>query len=102
MSLVVQFDDLENKGSDSGGEIIYHYQGQPFTGMIEEHVNGILRGQIEYTNGHLGGIQREFYSNGQIKEEYTIQFNKLEGSFKEWDINGNLVSQSFWLNGIQI
>lgn len=102
MTLKVSFDDLENKGTDSGGGIILYYQGRPFTGIIEEFSNGILIGESEFTNGHLGGVQREYYPSGTIKEEYFIHFNKVEGSFKEWDENGNLINETFWKNGEQI
>jgi antitoxin component YwqK of YwqJK toxin-antitoxin module len=100
MTLIVGFDDLQTKGTDSGGDIIYYYQNQPFTGIIAERINGILVGEAEFTNGHRGGIQRHYDTNsGQLLEEYTVHFNKLEGHFKEWDNNGTLISHTGWQNG---
>ena len=102
MGLVVSFDDVQQMGTDSGGDIIYYYQGQPFTGNIQEFINGVLIGESEFTDGHRGGIQRDYYPNGQIMEEFTIRFNKMEGVFTQWDEKGNMTSQTIWQNGIQI
>jgi antitoxin component YwqK of YwqJK toxin-antitoxin module len=102
MSLIVSFDDVQQMGTDSGGDIIYYYQGQPLTGIIHEVVNGVLIGESEFTDGHRGGIQRDYYPSGQIQQEFTIRFNKMEGSFTEWDQNGNITSQTNWQDGLQI
>ncbi|TSJ44626.1 hypothetical protein FO440_02945 [Mucilaginibacter corticis] len=102
MGLIVTYDDVQQRGTDSGGGIIYYYKGFPLTGMIRETVDGIVVGESEFTDGHIGGVQRLFYSSGQIEEEYTIWFNKLEGTFTEWDKNGNVTSQTYWKNGVQI
>lgn len=102
MGLIVTYEEITVTGVDSGGEIMYSYEGQPLTGLIQEHMNNILIGESEYLNGHLGGIQREYYETGQIKEEYTIQFNKLEGSFKRWNENGILIRETIWEHGVCI
>jgi len=102
MSLIVSYDDVQEMGADSGGSIIYYYEGQPLTGVIQDVVNGVVIGESEFTDGHVGGFQRFYYPNGQIQEEYTIRFNKLEGVYTLWDENGNITNQSNWNNGIQI
>lgn len=33
----------------------------------------------EFTNGYIGGIQRTFYDNGQIKTEHSIKYNRYHG-----------------------
>jgi len=102
MSLIVDYDAVQEMGTDSGGDIIYYYQGQPLTGKIQEVVNGVLVGESEFTDGHRGGIQRDYYPNGQIKQEFTIHFNKMEGTFTRWDQNGTIASQTNWQAGLQI
>jgi len=102
MALRVSYDDLEARGTDAGGGIIYHYQGEPLTGIIEEFKNGVLIGESEFTDGHIGGIQSDYYLNGQIHEECTIRFNKMEGTYTIWDENGNITQRSEWQNGHQI
>jgi antitoxin component YwqK of YwqJK toxin-antitoxin module len=103
MSLRVEYDDLEIVGIDAGGGEIMNYQGILFSGIIEEKLNGVLVSEEEFTNGHRGGVQKlYYYPSGQIKQEYTIQFNKMEGVFTEWDVNGNITSQTNWQNGVQV
>ncbi|WP_121812749.1 toxin-antitoxin system YwqK family antitoxin [Mucilaginibacter kameinonensis] len=100
MSLIVSYEDVEQKGTDAGGDIIYYYQNEPLTGIIKDYKDGVLVGEAEFTDGHRGGIQREYnYPSGILVEEYFIKFNKLEGSFKNWDDNGILVSHTVWQNG---
>jgi len=102
MSLRVSYDDVQERGTDAGGDIIFYYRGQPLTGIIEEFLNGVLIGEAEFTDGHRGGIQRQYYPNGKLEQEYTKWFNRLEGVFTEWDENGNVTSQTHWKNGKQI
>lgn len=102
MTLKVSYDDVEEKGTDSGGGIIYYYKGQPLTGVIQEFINGVLVGESEFTDGHMGGFQRFYSRSGQIEEEYSIWFNKLEGIYTVWDEHGNITGQSYWKNGKQI
>ncbi|MCC8408690.1 hypothetical protein LJ707_07100 [Mucilaginibacter sp. UR6-1] len=93
MELRVAYEDLENKGFDAGGGEILYYQGQPFTGTIVQYIDGILVSEEEFENGHLGGAQRDYYLNGQIKEEWFIAFNKRYGLYREWDEQGNLIDE---------
>jgi antitoxin component YwqK of YwqJK toxin-antitoxin module len=102
MGLIVSYDDVEERGTDSGGGIIFYYKGEPLTGMIQEVVNGILIGESEFTDGHEGGVQRFYFPNGQVQEEFFIHFNKLEGTYTFWDENGNITRLSHWKNGKQI
>lgn len=99
MSLLVNYEDLENRGFDgSGGEILY-YQNEPFTGFIVDYYsNGNLASEEEYKNGYKEGVIREYFENGQMEEEYFIKFNRLCKSFKLWDINGNLIKYTKYDN----
>ncbi|ROH95899.1 toxin-antitoxin system YwqK family antitoxin [Chryseobacterium daecheongense] len=93
---------FEFKGVDNAGGVIYYYEGKPFTGIIQHYSKNIMVGEEEFTDGHIGGVQREYYENGQIKEEYYKYFGKLDKYYKEWDINGNLIRHSIWQNGTKI
>lgn len=100
MKLIVTYDDIEEAGTDADGQVVVHYQGQPLTGIIVEHSEiGQLLSESEYTDGLLGGIQRQYYPNGQMQEEYTIINNKMEGTFTEWDEQGNVTGVTHWKNG---
>ncbi|MBD8082416.1 toxin-antitoxin system YwqK family antitoxin [Chryseobacterium caseinilyticum] len=91
---------LEFAGIDNAGGPIYRYQGYPFNGIIESfYSSGKLQDEAEYTDGHLGGVQREYYENGKIREEYYKYFAKPHGHWKEWDEDGILIHHSIWKEG---
>jgi len=102
MNLRVEYEDLDVVGYDAGGGEIIEYQGQSFTGTIVQFIDGILIGEEEFSNGHKGGIQRNYFLNGALQDEYSIYFNKLEGTFRSWDENGILISETIWRDGESI
>jgi antitoxin component YwqK of YwqJK toxin-antitoxin module len=91
---------LEFVGVDNAGGAIFNYQGKPFTGCIEWYnEDGVLIGEERYTDGHPGGLQREYYDNGQIKNEYYENFGRIDKYFKSWSEAGELTSHSIWDDG---
>lgn len=87
--------DLELVDFDGGGMGIYHYQGKPFTGLmlILDQDEDVV-GEREYVDGYEEGWTRYFYKNGKLKEEHKSSKNLLiEGTFKEFDEDGNLISE---------
>ncbi|CAL2091536.1 conserved protein of unknown function [Tenacibaculum sp. 190524A02b] len=94
---------LEMISIDNSGGPIYHYKGKPFNGIIQSfYENGNIMDEVQYTNGHIGGVQREYFESGQKKHEYFKYFAKPEGDWKEWDINGNIIHHSIWEKGEKI
>ena len=88
-----------------GGRIpIYHYQGKPFTGIIVDYFFGtnVIAGETEYINGYQEGVDREYYENGAIKNEFHSKNNKLHGVCKRWDEQGNLLSTTELRDGVKI
>ena len=103
MSLILTEEQLVFDGFDAGGGEMYKYQNVPFTGiMVEYFPNGNIASEEEFLNGHRGGVQRRYYANNQMQEEFYIQFNRLEGIFRRWDVNGNLKRETVWQNGVCI
>jgi antitoxin component YwqK of YwqJK toxin-antitoxin module len=95
---VLKFIDVDNAGGP-----VYEYEGEPFTGIIESfYPNGSIQDEAEFTNGHLGGVQREYFENGQLKSEYKKYFAKPDGDFKIWDETGELIHHSVWQKGERI
>lgn len=79
---------------DGGGVPIYHYEGKPFTGVVfKNHKNGsILAWEEEYENGFQEGWCRYYYPSGKKHLEYKTHNNtEIDGTFKKWDENGNLM-----------
>jgi len=99
----IKWEDLEFSGYDGGGTPIYKYDGNYFTGIIEEYDDaGNLIGETEYRNGYIEGVQREYYASGQLKQEYHEKDNLLDGMYREWDENGKIISESEWKSGEKI
>ena len=91
---IFEFVDVDNAGG-----VVYKYQGKMFTGIIEHYDNDKLVGEEEFTDGHIGGVQTEYYNNGQMKEEYYQYFGKMDKYYKFWDENGNLIRHGIYKEG---
>ena len=46
------------------------------------------------------GVSKEYYSNGNVKEEVGYKNGKLEGEFKEYYEDGTLASKGQYKNGL--
>jgi len=91
---------LEMVDVDNAGGPVYYYKGKAFSGIIESfYDNGHLQDEAEFTDGHIGGVQREYYENGQMKEECYQYFGKLDIHFKAWNEKGKLIHHSLWKEG---
>ncbi|MEN0056767.1 MAG: hypothetical protein AAGC65_24025 [Mucilaginibacter sp.] len=103
MSIRVQFDDLELVGFDGGGTEMFHYQGKPFTGILETVTNGIVYNEEGYINGYKEGMQRTFfYPSGNLHLEFIVKDNDYDGVFKTFDENGHIINQTTWKNGVKV
>jgi len=92
MNLLVEYKDLETIGFDAGGTEMLSYKGKPFTGFIVEYyTNGILMSEEEYKDGYKNGVNRSYFENGQIEEEYFSRYNCFYSTFTSWNMNGNLI-----------
>ena len=47
------------------------------------------------------GPQRKYYLDGQLKYEYNYKNNQLDGIQKEYDSQGNLISEKTYENGVE-
>ena len=81
---------LQLVGFDAGGGEMYHFNGEPFTGMIIfRNSNGIKESEVSFVSGFKCGVIREYYVNGMMADEYYIKLNRLYGINTEWDEEGN-------------
>jgi len=94
---IFEFVDVDNAGG-----IVYKYEGELFTGVIEHYQGDKLKAEEGFVNGHIGGVQREYFENGQLQHEYYKYFAKPEGDWKEWSEDGELIHHSVWEKGIKI
>lgn len=96
-------DVLDMIDVDNAGGPVYLYQGKLFNGIIESFGgNGNRIDEAEFTDGHIGGVQREYFENGQVQDEHYVYFAKPEGDWKEWNKLGKLIHHSVWKEGERI
>ena len=94
---------LDFRGVDNAGGSIFYYKGEPFTGVIRAYYdNGQLLDEVEYLDGHVGGVSREFYPNGQIKAERYKYFGRMDKYYKGWDEEGNLIIHTIFDDGKRV
>ena len=93
---------FEFVGIDNAGGVIYKCQGKLFSGIIQHCKGDRIIAEEEFTDGHVGGVQREYYENGQMKDELTIRYAKPEGDWRGWDEEGKLIYHSIWKEGEKI
>lgn len=82
---------------DAGGGETYFYQGQPFTGIIEDYFYdnpSVLAGETQVVNSHTDGRQTTYWPNGQLQEEYFEKNHRSYNTHKTWNEQGNQVSYS--------
>ena len=85
--------DLRIPRLDGGGVPIIEYRGTLFTGVVfKKRKDGSLVSEEEYDNGFQEGWIRYYHKNGKLAQEYKDHNNvELDGTFKKWDENGNLI-----------
>lgn|SRR5690606_4368805 len=75
------------------GEGRWSYNGEPFTGIAYEYWpnSQILHNESEYVDGFEQGLQREYYTNGQLRLEYYKKEDFIYNHMKKWNIQGALI-----------
>ena len=61
--------------------------------------NGQIFEEVNYVNGKIHGLQRNWYSNGQIFEEVNYVNGKIHGLYRYWHSNGQLSEEVNYVNG---
>lgn len=96
-------DVLDMIDVDNAGGPVYEYQGKLFNGIIESFdENGNRIDVAEFTDGHIGGVQREYFDNGKLRLEYYVYFAKPHGDWKEWNKQGKLIRHIVWKEGERV
>ncbi|GAB2562478.1 toxin-antitoxin system YwqK family antitoxin [Nocardia heshunensis] len=78
----------------TGDDLRLEYRGEPFTGEVVTTLGDQLLTQTFYVNGVRHGLQRAWWSDGQLKSEGEVVFGTPEGVHKEWHRNGQLAKES--------
>lgn len=105
---------------------LYFYHGEPFTGVIIDSNEGLVRmklpvdsgnkfgemiryypdgavhRKIRYIQGDKHGQEIEYWPNGQVKKQVEYRFGKLDGPFHTWDAEGRLTSVMNYQDGKEV
>lgn len=93
----VAWDDL-----DVGAEEELTWNGQPFTGVAEEHdPAGRVRAETEYVMGVRHGPGRVWDERGTLRVEDVCWKGALHGPMRTWHENGRLASECEYSYGIE-
>lgn len=71
------------------------YKDNRLNGTSRIYEEGVLRSESEYKDGKLEGLFRAFHKNGNLMVEATHKNEKLVGSIKTYYDNGELKLESF-------
>lgn len=72
----------------------------PFTGRaVEEYEDGTPRAEAHFLEGEKDGMERFWYSNGQLKEEGQWFNNRANGLMRSWSEEGKLTKAVRYKNG---
>jgi antitoxin component YwqK of YwqJK toxin-antitoxin module len=78
------------------------YEGKPFTGIVfEVEKEGNLTEQV-CLEGHFHGLKLTYFPNKKINSESNFHYGLSHGTSRVWDINGQLISEQFYLVGVYL
>lgn len=63
-------------------------------------MNGVLEGEVPYSDGKANGLEKVYYENGTIKEESPYRNDQINGVQKCYYTTGKLKSETIYSNGI--
>ena len=69
------------------------YQGELFSGEVEERLGGAVVSLDMYVDGVQHGPSRAWYEDGTPRSEGTVDMGCPVGLWREWHPNGTLASE---------
>lgn len=97
MTLII---DTENMNLDSNDGTYYEYNGVPFTGILKDYRNdGTVREEVHFKDGYRHGPTIGYFPDGTTPQLEDIWNNNRIYSSKQWDIHGNLESETITTYG---
>jgi antitoxin component YwqK of YwqJK toxin-antitoxin module len=82
-------------------DVFYAYGSYaPFTGkcsVVAKNTSLVLE-ELSYDKGHLEGMARFWYKNGNMKKRGTFHHGLLSGKWEYWDENGNKLGEAIFID----
>jgi antitoxin component YwqK of YwqJK toxin-antitoxin module/Tfp pilus assembly protein PilF len=78
----------------------YYVDGKPDGSYVSYYSSGKLNLQGSYSKGDYFGHWNSYFENGKLESEYNyIADEKLDGDYKQYNLDGNLVMYYLYKNG---
>lgn len=80
---------------------IEHYKNEALNGVAKQYIypENKLIVEYVYVNDYPSGIKNKYYINGVKSGEYKLYKGNYDGIFKEWHINGELMTEGLYKKG---
>ena len=88
--------DLESEDQEfTLQDFQFLYKGKPFNGTLyQEYENGQLEYEGTFKDGYSHGFWKSYFEDGNLKSEVFCS-NGVELSSRQWDENGDLISPNY-------
>jgi hypothetical protein len=81
----------------------YCLGGEPFTGFTAQRFpDGGLESVVTYRDGVADGVSVGWYPSGQIEQYSDLRAESLHGTHREWDEDGELVTDEVYADGVRV
>ncbi len=67
--------------------------------IVSYYNNGKISRELEYKDGYLHHVYKEYFFSGQLKEEKYYDNRELEGNMTEYFPNGNIKKEQQYISG---
>ncbi|NND35353.1 MAG: toxin-antitoxin system YwqK family antitoxin [Saprospiraceae bacterium] len=85
---------------DGQKEIEEHYKMGVFHGpYLTYHPDGTIKSEGQYENGTMEGAWKRYYLNGQLMETVTMHNNQEDGPFIEYWETGKIKAEGSYIDG---
>ncbi|WP_329065651.1 toxin-antitoxin system YwqK family antitoxin [Amycolatopsis sp. NBC_01480] len=81
---------------DFESDLVYMYQGEPFTGVAYEDSPTLGRSEVMYSSGLQDGSSRDWYPSGKVKSEMMFARNDRHGGYRNYDEAGRVVEEGVY------
>lgn len=85
--------DIDDPAVDMDAEQRLLFQGEIYTGEVEEYLGGRLVSRATYVDGHQEGPAHEWYEDGRLRSQGVMRAGRAVGEFRTWHANGALASR---------
>lgn len=78
----------------------FFLDGVPFTGRaFQDHANGQRQGEMDFVEGRLHGVVREWYEDGTQSTETHFANGERHGANTYWNEDGSILKEQVWEDG---